>query len=124
MNITRRDALMGASAAAVVTGTDRAPITVAAALAGDPVIPLAQQLRAASTACLSAVEDFEAACHRAGFDVCDHEGLVPVETSDGPCTWGANEIREAAEIARRQRAGRACPRRPRPSPRPPGASIS
>ena len=126
MNITRRDALLGASAAAVVTGTATAPVTIAAALAGDPVIPLTQQLRAASAAWLSAEDTFEAACHRAEFDVCYHGGLVPVETSDGPCTWGADEIWEAAEdgwyhdrltpkqrdaalaeIERRQREGRA-----------------
>ncbi len=125
MNITRRDALLGASAAAVVTGAATAPVTIEAALADDPVITFARQLRAASDAWLSAEEAFEDACHRAGFDVCYHEGLVPVETSDGPCTWGADEIREAAEdgrdrdrltpaqrdaalaeIARRQRVGR------------------
>ncbi len=106
MNITRRDALMGASAAAVVTGAATAPRTIQAALAGDPVIPLARRLRAASAAWLSAEDAFEDACHRVGFDICYHEGLVPMETSDGPSTWGADEIWEAAEIARRQRAGR------------------
>ncbi len=39
MNITRRDALMGATAAAVVTGAATAPLTIEAALADDPVIP-------------------------------------------------------------------------------------
>ncbi len=106
MNITRRDALMGASAVAVVTGTATAPRTIAAALVDDPVIVLARQLRAASVAWLSADEAFEDACRRVGFAVCDHEGPVPVETSDGPCTWGADEIWEAAEDGR-QREGQA-----------------
>ncbi len=105
MNITRRDALMGATAAAVVTGAATTPRTMKAAPADDPVITLARRLRAASAAWLAAEEAFEDACHRVGFDVCDHEGLVPVETSDGRCTWGADEIREAAE-EERQRAGR------------------
>ncbi len=44
MNITRRDALMGATAAAAVTGLTVAPLVikaagVKAALAGDPVLP-------------------------------------------------------------------------------------
>ena len=44
MNITRRDALMGATAAAAVTGLTVAPLAmkaaaVKAALAGDPVLP-------------------------------------------------------------------------------------
>ncbi len=44
MNITRRDALMGATAAAVVTGATTAPLAIKAvavktSLAGDPVLP-------------------------------------------------------------------------------------
>ncbi len=129
MNITRRDALMGAAAAAVVTGAATAPLTmkapgIKAALADDPVIPLARQLRAATDAWSSASDAFEDACNRVGFDACYYDGLVPVDTSDGRCTWGASEIREAAEagwdndrltpdqrdaalaeIERRQRAG-------------------
>ncbi len=100
MNITRRDALLGATAAAVVTGAATAPLTIEAAPADDPVIPLAQQLRAATDAWSSASDAFEDACNRVGFDECYYDGLIPVDTSDGRCTWGAGEIREAAEAGR------------------------
>ncbi len=39
MQISRRDALLGATAAAVVTGAATAPLAVKAALIGDPVLP-------------------------------------------------------------------------------------
>ena len=39
MQISRRDALLGATAAAVVTGAATAPLAFKAALAGDPVLP-------------------------------------------------------------------------------------
>ena len=100
MNITRRDALMGATAATVVTGTATAPRTIKSALAGDPVIALARRLRAASEAWASAEDTFEDACHHVGFDVGAYDGLVPMDTLDGPCCWGASEIREAAEDGR------------------------
>ena len=100
MNITRRDALKGASAAAVVTGAATAPLTIEAALTDDPVIPLARQLRAASVAWLSAEDAFEDASNRAGFDKFYYDGLVQVDTSDGRCTWDAGEIRAAAEAGR------------------------
>ncbi len=100
MNITRRDALMGATAAAVVTGAATAPLTSEAAPADDPVIPLAQQLRAATDAWSSSIDAFEDAANRVGFDECYYDGLIPVDTSDGRCTWGASEIREAAEAGR------------------------
>ena len=105
MIITRRDAPMGATAAAVVIGAAAAPRTVKAALADDPVITSALQLRAASAAWLSAEDAFEAACHRVGIDERGYDGLVAVDTSDGPYCWGATDIREAAEEGR-QRAGR------------------
>ncbi len=101
MNITRRDALMGATAAAVVTGAATAPLTIEAALADDPVIPLARQLRVATDAWSSAIDAFEDACHRVGFDEFYYDGVVPVATSDGRCTWDAGEIREAAEAGRK-----------------------
>ena len=52
MNITRRDALMGATAAAAVTGLIVAPLAlkaagVKAALAGDPVLPAFEAFEAA-----------------------------------------------------------------------------
>ncbi len=74
MNITRRDALMGATAAAVVTGTAAAPLTIEAAPADDPVIPLARQLRVATDAWSSATDAFEDASNRAGFDECYYDG--------------------------------------------------
>ena len=71
MQITRRGAMLGASAAAV-TGLTVAPVAmkadgVQAALAGDPVIGLSQELRAVWTAWMSAGDVYEEACHRAGF---------------------------------------------------------
>ena len=52
MNITRRDALMGATAAAVATGLTAAPLAMKAAgvkmaLAGDPVLPAYEAFEAA-----------------------------------------------------------------------------
>ena len=76
MIITRRDASMGATAAAVAIGAAAAPRTVKAALADDPVITSAWQLRAASAAWLSAEDAFEAACHRVGIDERGYDGPV------------------------------------------------
>ena len=73
---------------------------VKAALAGDPVIGLAQQLRAASKAWDSATDAFEDAAHRVGFNECYYNGAVPVETPDGCACWDAHEIRQAAEDGR------------------------
>ncbi len=105
MKISRRDALIGATAAAVVTGAATAPLTmkapgVKAALADDPVIPLARQLRAATEAWSSSIDAFEDDANRVGFDECYYDGLVQVDASDGRCTWVASEIREAAEAGR------------------------
>ena len=47
MQISRRDALMGATAAAVVTGAITAPLAIKAALAGDPVLPAYEAFEAA-----------------------------------------------------------------------------
>ncbi len=64
MQISRRDALMGATAAAVVTGATTAPLAikaagVKAALGGDPAFVLSQQLRAAWRAWLAAMTAFD-----------------------------------------------------------------
>ena len=74
MNITRRDALLGATAAAAVTGLTVAPLAIKAAgvkaalaLAGDPVIGLSDQLRAVWKAWMSAQDVYEEACHRVGY---------------------------------------------------------
>ena len=60
MQITRRRAMLGASAAAVVAGVPEA------ALAGDPVIGLSAELNAAWKAWMSVDNRFEGACHKAG----------------------------------------------------------
>ncbi len=62
MSISRRGALLGASAAAVVAGVP------GAVLAGDPAIGLSDQLRATWAAWCSAMNAHEDACHRAGFN--------------------------------------------------------
>lgn len=101
MQISRRDALLGATAAAVVTGATTAPLAMKAALAGDPVIGLSEELRAASEAWFSAIDAFEDASHDVGFNICYDDGLVDVETPDGRARWSASEIRQAAEDGRR-----------------------
>ena len=103
--ITRRNALLGATVAAAVTGAATIPLAfkaadVKAALAGDPAIGLSEQLRAASEAWSSAIDAFEDAALRVGFNICYDDGLVPVETSDGRACWGAGEIRQAVEDGR------------------------
>ena len=103
--LTRRDALLGATAAAVVTGAATAPLAfkaadVKAALAGEPVIGLSEQLRAASEAWFSAIDAFEEATNRVGINDSYYSGLVSVETPDGRACWGASEIKAAAEDGR------------------------
>ena len=105
MSISRRDALLGATAAAVVTGATTAPLAMKAAgvktaLAGDPVIGLSEQLRAASEAWFSAIDAFEEATNRVGINDSYYSGLVSVETPDGRACWGASEIKAAAEDGR------------------------
>ena len=105
MSISRRDALMGATAAAAVTGLIVAPLAmkaagVKAALAGDPVIGLSDQLRAASEAWFSAIDTFEEATNRVRINDSYYSGLVSVKTPDGRACWGAHEIRQAAEDGR------------------------
>ena len=69
MQITRRNALVSAGAAAV-TGLTVAPLAIKAALAGDPVIGLSDQLRAVWKAWMSARNVYEEACHGVGFNTC------------------------------------------------------
>ena len=66
MQISRRNALMGATAAAIVTGAATAPLAIKATLAGDPVIELSQQLRGTRKAWYDAIDVFEEAAHRGG----------------------------------------------------------
>ena len=47
MSLSRRGALLGATAAAVVTGAITAPLAIKAALAGDPVLPAFEAYEAA-----------------------------------------------------------------------------
>jgi len=100
MSISRRNALLGATAAAVVTGAAVAPLAMKAALAGDPVIGLSDQLRAASKAWFSATDTFEDATHRVNINDSYYSGLVSVKTPDGRACWGASEIKAAAEDGR------------------------
>ena len=74
MQISRRDALMGATAAAVVTGATVAPLAVQsagvkAALAADPAVDLSRQLRAVCKAWWDAGNAFEEAAHSAGYNI-------------------------------------------------------
>ena len=105
MSISRRTAL-ATGAAAITTAAIAAPLAhkaaaTKAALAGDPAVALSQQLRAASQAWFDAIDAYEEAADSVGFNICYDDGLVNVESSDGLCTWGASEIREAAEDGRR-----------------------
>ncbi len=65
MSISRRDALLGASAAVAVAGVPTA-VAAKAGLAGDPAIALARQLRVASQAWFDAIDVFDEATHRVG----------------------------------------------------------
>ena len=81
MNITRRDALRGATAAVVVTGAIAAPLAIKVALAGDPVIELAAQVKAAYRASVEADDAYEAAA--------DEERYFcrPLTIALGQMTW-------------------------------------
>ncbi len=102
MQISRRDALMGATAAAVVTGAATAPLAmkaagVKAALAGDPVIGLAAQVKAAYRASLEADNIYEDVAHGAGYSICNDFDCTTVTTTTGQrYTWGRGKILEAA----------------------------
>ena len=87
-------------AAAITTGVVTAPL--ASKVAGDPAVAISRQLRAASKAWYAASNTYEEAAHRVGLSVCYGDGLVSVQSSDGPCTWGASEIRAAAEDGRQR----------------------
>ncbi len=77
MQITRRNALVGAGAAAVVAG-----VPMSAVGASDPAIDLAEQLNTARTAWMSADNTFEEAAHRAGLrHFADRKALPPLVTA-------------------------------------------
>ncbi len=98
--ITRRNALLGASAA--VTGLTVAPLAIKSAsvkeaLAGDPVIGLAVQVKVAYRASIEADDAYEAAAHEAGYNICADFDWTTVTTTTGQrYTWGRESILEAA----------------------------
>ena len=102
MQITRRNALLGATAAAAVTGLTVTPLAmkaaaVKAALTGDPVIGLAAQVKAAYRVSIEADNIYEDVAHDAGWSVCDDFDWTPVTTTTGQrYTWGRGSILEAA----------------------------
>ncbi len=102
MQITRRNALLGATAAAAVTGLTVAPLAikaagVKAALAGDPVIGLAAQVKAAYRASIEADDIYEDVAHDAGWSVSNDFDWTTVTTTTGQqYTWGRGSILEAA----------------------------
>ena len=102
MSISRRDALLGATAAAAVTGLTAAPLVmkapgVKAALAGDPVIDLAAQVEAAYQVQVEADDAYEAAAHRVGYNICADFAMTTGTTTNGlQYHWGREEILEAA----------------------------
>ena len=105
MSISRRTAL-ATGAAAITTAAITAPLAIKAgatkaALAGDPAVVLSQQLRAASQAWFDAIDAFDEAGHRVGYNwVYYDRGSVEVETSNGCYGWNEEEIRQAAEDGR------------------------
>ncbi len=102
MQISRRGALLGATAAAAVTGLTVAPLaikaaTVKAALAGDPVVALAAQVKAAYRASVEADNIYEEVAHDARYSVCNDFAWATGTTTTGQrYTWGRGEILEAA----------------------------
>ena len=66
MNITRRDALLGATAAAAVTGLTVAPLAMKAALAGEPLVALEAELIEARAARDKVAALWSAAYDKAG----------------------------------------------------------
>ncbi len=102
MQISRRNALMGATAAAVVTGAATAPLAikaagVEAALGGDPAVNLAAQVKAAYQASIEADNIYEDVAHDAGWSVCNDFEWTRVTTTTGQqYTWSRGSILEAA----------------------------
>ena len=79
MQISRRDALRGATAAAVVTGAVTAPLAfkaaaTKAALAGDPAVALAEELNSIRAAWSLAEDAFEDAAVHAGISTLATQG--------------------------------------------------
>ena len=110
MQISRRGALMGATAAAVVTGVVTAPLAmqsagVKAALAGDPVIALAAQVKAAYRAHVEAYDAYEDIAHDAGYNTSDDHATAVGTTVHGErYSWGRDQLLEAARWPEHYRA--------------------
>ncbi len=102
MNITRRDALLGATAAAAVTGLTVAPLAikasgVKAALAGDPVVGLAAQVKAAYRAHVEAHDTYEDIAHDAGHSICADFVTTDATAINGwEFSWSREEVMLAA----------------------------
>ncbi len=102
MNITRRDALLGATAAAAVTGLTAAPLAfkatgVKAALAGDPVVGLAAQVKVAYRAHVEADDTYEDVAHDAGYSTCADFATTCVTATNGfEYSWSREAILIAA----------------------------
>ncbi len=101
MSISRRDAL-ATGAAAITTAAVAAPLAikaagVEAALAGDPVIALAAQVKATYQAYVEASDAYEDIAHDAGYSICDDWPTAIGTTINGEqYSWGREQILEAA----------------------------
>lgn len=110
MPISRRDALLGATAAAVVTTAITIPLThkaagVKAALAGDPVIGLAARVKAAYRAHVEAYDTYEDTAHDAGYNTCaDWATTIGTTVHGEQYSWGREAILEAAAQPEHYRA--------------------
>ena len=102
MQISRRGALLGATAAVAVAGVPAVALAmkaagVKAALAGDPVIGLVAQVEAAYQVQVEADDAYEAAAHRVGYNICADFAMTTGTTTNGlQYHWGREEILEAA----------------------------
>ena len=103
MNITRRNWLLSGAGAAALTAATVVPLAVKAtgvkaALAGDPVIGLVAQFKAAHLAHIEAHEAYEAAAYDAGYNnLADYPATTGTTTNGEQYHWGREEILEAAE---------------------------
>ena len=83
MSISRRTALLATGAAAITAGVVTAPLASKAALAADPVIELAAQVKAAYRASCEADDAYEAAAHDAGHNICADFDTTTVTAING-----------------------------------------
>ena len=101
MQITRRSAL-ATGAAAITTAAITAPLAiksagVKAALAGDPVIDLAAQVKAAYRAHVETHDTYEDVAHDAGYNICaDFEMTTGMTTNGERYSWSREQVLKAA----------------------------